>query len=301
MNIFKTPIQQAFENIFLTAFSILKIIILVRKRGKRITDLTDKKHFIILGNGPSLVDELMSIDEIPTETEVICVNHFPSTDQFEVIKPKFYVTGAPDLWLDDIDQSFVENSNKLFKNIADKTQWEFHLFIPFEARKFKRWQQFLNENQYVKIQYYNNNAVEGIKSFSYLCYRKQLGMPRPHNVMIPCLSLCLQNHIEDILLLGVGHTWLRDLSVTQNNEVLLNQKHFYDKDKTEAKPLDKRGKGSRNLYEVLSKFTLAFYGYFIINDYAKSLDVKIYNGTEDSFIDAFERKSIGNYIKTYKK
>ncbi len=297
MNIFKTPIQRAFENIFLTAFSILKIIILVRKKGARINDFTDKKHFILLGNGPSLVEELNKIIEIPKRAEVICVNHFPSTDQFEVIKPKFYVTGAPDLWLDDIDQNFIDNSNKLFKNINKKTNWEFYLFIPFEAKKHKRWQQHLITNPFVKIKYYNNNAVEGLKSFSYLCYRNQLGMPRPHNVMIPCLSLCMQPHVKNVLLLGVGHTWLRDLTVTQNNEVLLNQKHFYDKDKSEAKPLDKRGKGSRNLYEVLSKFTLAFYGYFIIKKYAESLNIKIYNGTKDSYIDAFERKSIENYVK----
>ena len=115
--------------------------------------------------------------------------------------------------------------------------------------------------------------------------------------MIPCLSLCLQPNIKNILLLGVGHNWLKDLTVTQNNEVLLNQKHFYDKDKSKAKPLDKKGKGSRNLYEVLNKFTLAFYGYFIIKEYAESMEVKIYNGTEDSFIDAFERRTIENYLK----
>ncbi|WMN10755.1 hypothetical protein QYS49_35880 [Marivirga salinae] len=297
MNIFKTSIQIAIENIFLTAFSILKIIILVRKKGAKINDFTTKKHFIVLGNGPSLVHELKEIDKIPNQTEVICVNHFPSTDQFEIIKPNFYVTGAPNLWLDDIDQEFVDNSNKLFKNIAEKTEWDFFLFIPFEARKYKRWQNHLKGNPHIKIKYYNNNAVEGIKSFNYLCYRNQIGMPRPHNVMIPCLSLCLQPNVKDILLLGVGHTWLRDLTVTQNNEVLLNQKHFYDKDTSKAKPLDKRGKGSRNLYEVLSKFTLAFYGYFIIKEYANSMNVKIYNGTEDSFIDAFERRNIENYLK----
>jgi hypothetical protein len=107
----------------------------------------------------------------------------------------------------------------------------------------------------------------------------------------------MQPQVKDIILLGVGHTWLRDLTVTENNEVLLNQKHFYDKGKSEAKPLDKRGTGSRNLFEVLSKFTLAFYGYFIIRDYADKLKVKIFNGTEDSFIDAFERKSIEKYLK----
>jgi hypothetical protein len=297
MNIFKTPLQRAVENIFLTVFSIIKIIVLVRRKGARITDYTSKKHFIILGNGPSLEEELEKINMIPDNNDVICVNHFPSTDQFEVLKPKFYVTSAPDLWLDNIDQNFVENSNKLFKNIGEKTNWKFYLFIPFEARKFKRWQQHLKKNPYVKIKYYNNNAVEGLKSFSYLCYRNQIGMPRPHNVIIPCLSLCMQPHVQEILLLGVGHTWLRDLTVTQNNEVLLNQKHFYDKGKSEAKPLDKRGKGSRNLYEVLSKFTLAFYGYFVIKEYAESLKVNIFNGTEDSFIDAFERKNIKDYLK----
>ena len=168
MNIFKTPIQIIIENIFLTAFSILKILLLVRKKGAKINDYTNKDKFIILGNGPSLIHELKKIDEIPNQIEVICVNHFPSTNQFEILKPQFYVTSAPDLWLDDIDQEFIDNSNKLFKNIAQKVQWDFYLFIPFEARKYKRWQEHLNKNPYIKIKYYNNNAVEGIKSFSYL-------------------------------------------------------------------------------------------------------------------------------------
>jgi hypothetical protein len=296
MNIFKSKWQRMFENLFKSIFSILKMIILVRRKGNRIVDFSDKKDFVILGNGPSLDSELQRIDQsIIKNADLICVNHFPSSDDYEKVKPRFYVTGAPDLWLDNIDQHFVDDSNKLFKNIAEKTTWELQLFIPFEAKKYARWQSHLKENENVHIRYYNNNAVEGIRSLNYFTYKRQLGMPRPHNVMIPCLSLTLQPFVNSIMLLGVGHTFLKEIFVSEENEVLIHQQHFYDKKTSKPKPLDKRGKGKRNLYELLSKLTLAFYGYHVIREYADYLGVKIYNGTKGSYIDAFDRISIEDY------
>lgn len=298
MNIFKSKWQRVLERFFKSIFSILKMLILVRRKGNRIVDFSDKKHFVILGNGPSLDSELKRLDpSIREKADLICVNHFPSSDAYTEVQPRFYVTGAPDLWLDDIDQHFVDDSNKLFTNIAQKTTWDLELFIPFEAKKYKRWQKLLEENEHVHIRYYNNNAVEGFNSINYYTYKRQLGMPRPHNVMIPCLSLSLQPQMESILLLGVGHTFLKEIWVTDDNEVLIHQQHFYDKENSEAKPLDKRGKGKRNLYELLSKLTLAFYGYHVIKAYADSLNVKVYNGTKGSYIDAFERITIEDYLE----
>jgi hypothetical protein len=56
-----------------------------------------------------------------------------------------------------------------------------------------------------------------------------------------------------------------------------------------GKPLDKRGVGQRNMPELLTKFVTAFSGYFVLNKYAKSRGVSIFNATPGSFIDAFER------------
>lgn len=300
MNIFKYRFQIVLEDLVKTLISLLKIILLARLRGSKLSQITQAEHFIILGNGPSLDEEISGLDFSAPHLEQVCVNHFPSTPLFEIVKPRFYITSAPDLWLDDIEQSFVDNSNKLFNNIAHKTTWEFHLYIPFEAKKYTRWQAPLHKNQHVKIHYFNNNAVEGFEWFNHFCFNRQWGMPRPHNVMIPCLSLTIDSKTKSVLLLGVGHTWLGEISVTENNEVLLNQKHFYDRDTSKPKALDKKGKDKRKLYEVLSKFTLAFYGYFVIKGYADKVGVKIYNGTKGSFIDAFDRISPKEYLEDIK-
>jgi len=56
--------------------------------------------------------------------------------------------------------------------------------------------------------------------------------------------------------------------------------------------MKKTGKGKRKMHEILIKFVHSFAGYFDINNYAKSQNVRIINITPDSFIDAFERMKL---------
>jgi hypothetical protein len=87
---------------------------------------------------------------------------------------------------------------------------------------------------------------------------------------------------------------LSQIHVDDNNNALINQVHFYDATSSKSEVLDKRGKGARKLHEILHKFMLAFKGYFILKEYAEYKNVKIYNATPDSFIDAFERVKLEN-------
>jgi hypothetical protein len=52
----------------------------------------------------------------------------------------------------------------------------------------------------------------------------------------------------------------------------------------------KRYDEERKLHEILHKFYLTFKGYHEIKEYALKNNSVIYNLTEGSFIDAFERK-----------
>jgi len=97
---------------------------------------------------------------------------------------------------------------------------------------------------------------------------------------------------EKIFLWGADHSWLSEISVNHQNQVLINQKHFYDQHISVGKPLDKRGVGARNMPELLTKFVHAFSGYFVLNEYAKSRSVSVLNATPGSFIDAFERVNL---------
>jgi hypothetical protein len=100
---------------------------------------------------------------------------------------------------------------------------------------------------------------------------------------------------KSIYLLGADHSWLSEITVTETNDALINQKHFYDSDHSKGLPLDKGGTGKRKLHEILFKFMTAFKSYFEIEDYAKNRNVIIYNATKGSFIDAFKRFNLKKY------
>lgn len=281
-------LQDTVKKGFQALETIIRVLLLSKWRVK-IPGRLKAEDCVILGNGPSLKRDLQAFREFISGKDLVCVNHFPSSDLYEKLKPCIFVTTAPDLWLDDIDERFVKQSKILFDNLAKKTTWPLEFYIPFEAFRHKRWLSQLSGNKNIEIKYFNNIPVEGWAWFKYFCFSRKWGMPRPHNVMIPSLMICLWKKYKNMYLLGADHSWLSEISVTEKNEVLIHQKHFYDEHSSKGLPLDKRGKGKRNLSELLHKFMTAFASYFEIRHYSDHLGRKIYNATKGSFIDAFER------------
>jgi hypothetical protein len=280
-------IQSFIANLSAVMVSLIRIILLAKWKVNLAKPL--HQDCVILANGPSLSSMIKGHSGFLKGKDLICVNHFPTTEYYDQLKPPFYVTSAPDLWLDDIDEFFVNQSNQLFQVMASETTWNLTFHVPYESRKFKRWQAHLKTNQKVKLIYYNNTPIEGWQWFRHLCFRLNLGMPRPHNVLIPCLTHAINMGYRKIYLWGADHSWLSEISVNNQNQVLINQKHFYDHQVSAGKPLDKRGIGQRNMAELLTKFVHAFNGYFVLKEYASSRGVSILNATPGSFIDAFDR------------
>ena len=279
------------KNINETSLSLLRVFFL-SKWFVKIPKNRNEKPVVILGNGPSFNSDIAKYESFLLDKELICVNHFPSTAYFTKLKPNYFIITAPDLWLDDIDQKFIDGSNRLFRDLAEKTDWELIFFVPAEAMKHQRWQVIFKSNSNIKLKIFNNIGVEGFSWFQRFMFNRNLGMPRPHNIMIPSLMMSIAMGYKTIYLWGADHSWLSEINVNDHNVVLLNQKHFYDEQTSVAEPLDKRGKGQRKLHEVLHKFMTAFKGYFSIKEYADVKGVKIINTTKGSFIDAFEKLSL---------
>lgn len=276
-----------------TVFTLFKIL-LWSGFNKRPKILFPHDKCIIMGNGPSLNKSLTEFEVSLGNYTLICVNHFAESPVYKKLKPEIYVLNAPEMWLNDVEPYYYEKGEKLFDAIRKNTDWEMNLFIPYSAKKHGRWQKSLMQNKRIKVHFFNSTPVEGYQWFRYSCYRNYLGMPRPHNVLIPSIMISLFLNFRKIYLFGTDHSWMKDIWVTEENEVLLNQKHFYDEDTSRAKPMDKLGKGKRKLYEVLQKFVYAFYGYFEIEAFSKTKGQDIINCTEGSYIDAFQRsKKLG--------
>ena len=103
---------------------------------------------------------------------------------------------------------------------------------------------------------------------------------------------------ENIYLLGADHSWIPMISVDEENNALVNQQHFYDAGTSKSQKMYRSGKKPRRLYEILEKFMFSFRAYFDLRSLAEERGVKIYNCTQGSFIDAFERKSISEILET---
>lgn len=282
-------VQRFAQNLSKSLSSVVKILVLSKKPKTMVKRSNDEA--VILANGPSLDTMIEESIDFLNDKDLVCVNHFPSTEYFERLKPRYLISSAPDLWRDDIEPFYMRQSDNLFETLSRKTTWDLIFYFPFEARKYKRWQSFLEKNSLIKIVYYNTTPIEGWKPFRHWCFRHNLGMPRPHNVLIPSIFLLINSGYRKIYLWGADHSWLKDISVDEQNNALINQKHFYDEHTSVARPLDWKGVGARKLHEILYKFMTAFASYFVIDEYAKSRNVRIINKTKGSFIDAFEREN----------
>ena len=268
------------------------------KPNKSIRKIEQKKEIVILGNGPSLKPMITEFADFLNDKDLFSVNHFPSTEYFSILKPKYYITIAPDLWNDNTVEPYRSAADKLFETLAEKTDWNLTMYIPFVAKKHKKWQEKIKMNKFIAVNYINITPIEGWQVFTHFLFKRNIGLPRPHNIMIPSIFYSINLGYKTIYLWGTDHSWLADISVNEENIALINQKHFYDSETSRATTLnmDKEGRTPRKLHEILMKFMLAFKGYFVLKQYAESCNVKILNATKGSFIDAFDRITIKNQI-----
>ena len=271
--------------------TILRIFLFSKWFKPKNNKSSEQKDIFILANGPSLNDEIAQLaDDFFVERDVLVVNYFVFSDLYEKFKPKYYVLSAPDFFYDTPSLDFVENVDKLFSGLESRTTWKMTLYIPFLAKKHKKWQSRIT-NPNIKIHYYNTAVAEGSYSMVKFMMNKQLGMPRVQNVLIPSLVFMIQKRVRDIYLFGVDHSWLKQINVTEENDVLMSHPHFYEK-KIETTKVKKNEQDTRKLHEVLHKFYFTFKSYFVLRRYAKENGIRIFNLTKGSYIDAFERKEI---------
>lgn len=257
------------------------------------------KSCIILGNGPSL-KSFLNLNITWENFDLLCVNYFPKTAEFEMLKPRYYVITSPNYYIPDYyamdNGNLIKDRLDTIKALNDRTTWPLFFFIPYEAKGYPDWQKLVTNKQ-ISIIYFNNTPVEGFQSVNFLLYKKKLGLPRPHNVMIPSIYLAILLNYEKVYLTGTDHSWLKEIFVTPDNDVLLSQKHYYDQqvmndssdlNKPTPKPMHKGYKSEhRKLHEVLDKFQLSFAAYWELNAFAGKQNVNITNLVPDSYIDAF--------------
>lgn len=278
------------NNCLQTELSVLKILIQSKFFSKK-PALNNLDKCVVLGNGPSLLKEIQSNREWFKNTPKIAVNLFVKSEYYTELKPEFYVINAPEHWFQGVNELGRKATSELYELLLERTSWDIVLLIPYNAKKNNEWRTIIEKNKHIKIQYYNKTPIEGFRFFCNIIFKKRLGMPRPHNVVIPALMHAINIGFKEIYLAGVDHSWFTSLRVEQDNMVTMEHTHVYGTIPTRL-PIFGYIDEKRHLHDMLMKFVHTFRSYFYIKDYADYCNSKIYNITEGSFIDAFEKRKL---------
>jgi len=254
---------------------------------------TRPDRMFILGNGPSLLQDAAATAELMRGAGVMAVNLFARHELFERLKPGFYVLADP-FFFGDID-SYSESGRKLIGGALDalveKTQWEMNLIVPDTALGtpgIKR----LESNKLLRISYYNNTV--------HMPYLTQAGKfkrydansipPPAQTVLNVCLYLALYWGCGETYLLGANSSWHEDMMLDQNdNRLYMRDRHFYGEARRPFYRVPEKEIFFK-VHEAMQSATNMFAGYWELQEYADHRQVKVYNATHNSWIDAFPRR-----------
>lgn len=266
--------------------SVVKIVLQSRLNTTLPTSFRNADELLILANGPSLNKTVQEAAGFIKGKTLLAVNFCVSSPMFEELKPELYLIADPLFWI------VPEKRVQLFETMARKTVWPMCFFIPVRAYKNKDWQPMLAANPHIKVYAYNTTPIEGFQNICDFIFDRGWGVPRPHNVLIPSIAMGLRLPFKKIYLAGADHSWLPEITVTDDNEVLMHQKHFYDQNQSQAAKVQKEDLNSAHLYTILYHMYVAFKSYFVLDAYARKKGKEVINVTPGSYIDAFRRMKI---------
>lgn len=267
------------DKLYDTVKSLAKIIV-----GSRPTHGLRKRaegsRIIIMANGPSLAKTIAENPDALRSAPSMAVNFAALAPEFADLRPRYYILADPHFFRTDTAD---ENLAKLRSRIAS-ADWTMTLLVPAKYRKTAA-------KLYGRSDIATFNAVgcEGFRMFCHAAFRTGLAMPRPRNVLIPALMTAISMGYTDITVYGADHSWMKTISVTDENEVVSIQPHFYADSTTETTRISHEYRNYR-LHQIVESFAVAFRAYHHIADYAASRNIRIVNATPGSFIDAFPRE-----------
>lgn len=270
-----------------TVMSVVKIAAKSRRTGR--FPAPAGETCVVLGNGPSLKTSLQKNPEHFKNKSLLCVNTLCLSPEYEILKPAYCIMLDPGIWLSEGD--FMRT---LKESLVQKTSWPLTIFLPREARKSALIQS-IEENKNIRICYFNYVVYRGFAGLGHFFYRNRLAMPQSQNVLVAALAMAVNIGYRRIELFGADHDWHKNLHVGDDNVVTIRQVHFYENEEhIKFVPFYKGiyRNDTFRMDEAFHAWSLVFAGYRRVNDYAGSRNCKVYNGSETSFVDAFERFKI---------
>lgn len=266
-----------------TAVSLKSLAKIALQSGRQTVKSDDRggRRLIVMGNGPSLAQNIANDMQALRAADTLAVNFAANAPEFTEIAPDYYLLCDPHFFTSGASDP---NVVRLWHNINGLVSWPMTLYIPVGTTAPV-------SNQNITVERFNPVGVEGFEWLERLAFSTGRGMPRPRNVLIPAIMTGILAGYKEIMIIGADHSWTKTLSVSDDNVVQSVQPHFY-KDNSEERRRVTSVYANVKLHEIMLSFHLAFKSYHTIARYANRAGVRIINATPGSFIDAFPRGSL---------
>ena len=249
---------------------------------------------IIIGNGPSLNLSIEKNFKDIIEMDRLMVNHSASTVLYEKIQPNYYLLVDP-AWVYPNDSAHKDAVFKTIDSIVLKTTWSMKLIMPSNAYGCYAVERF-QENTKIQVLYYNDQWLcpKGVSQLD--AWDQNLITPPAQTVLNTAVWLSIYWGYKETYLIGADTSFLADLKVDQQTNLLYTaDTHFYNNKAVYENSYDSvnnRHFIGTKLHEELFAIGTALKDYWDMKEYADWKGVKVYNASEYSWIDAFERKKL---------
>jgi hypothetical protein len=173
------------------------------------------------------------------------------------------------------------------------------LYVPNFAKGSYFIGQIETGNPRIEMVYYNPTVVRGFTSLRHGLYAANLGMLQAQTVIVTALFLMIYRKFDQIFLFGADTSWHEQIRISDDNQLLIKQVHFYDKPKDVAyMPVYSDAHRTRT-FTMASQFLSlhkVFQGYEVLREYADYRNVQVLNASSKSYIDALERVIISQPV-----
>jgi hypothetical protein len=288
-------IQRFAESVYQALISLMRVFFRFRFRSDLTKIHAFGKELVILANGPSLKADLENYPAFFTGKQLLCVNQFVLSNEYEQLKPQYYILLDIGYFAEKTIPRVAEVREQIKQALISKTTWPITIFCPAEGRGSRFHRELASSGIPITFAFMNRTVVDGVRSIRHFLYRRQLGMPAPQNVLIGALMAGLACDFSRIVILGADHSWHQGLEIGEDGKLVSAENHFYDKKPWKVAIHHPETLQRATLHDYFFNLYRTFRSYHLIEEFAKSRNVKIINASSVTFIDAFERKKLSDY------
>ena len=276
-------------------FLINPLIMVIRTNDginiKKIDFNKNRNNCVVLGNGPSLNDDIENIKNHRNETDIICVNAFPLTDHFLYLKPEYLILMDTQWWRKDANNNALKWRKNLY-NMLNSVNWKMQVIVSNNADiSFVKSQ---IDNEYITVDKTKTvNLYRPLNSNAFKYYDTGYFGPPFTNVLVFAIYNAVMAGYKEIDLYGADLSYLFLIDVDQKtNKVFIKNEYFYETGERQLL-LEHEGKDARGstMYEFIQAQASTYKSHELLYEYARNKGIQIINRSSYSTIDAYPRSS----------